>query len=84
MTEFLSPDQAGKLLGVSSHTVRNWIRKGRLAHIQTPGGYYRIPVEEIRRILTPVPAKGVAGDSVMEEMTVSDALLDRALPPALF
>lgn len=76
MTSFYTPNQAGKMLGVTGHTVRSWIIKGRVAHIRTPGGYYRIPRSEIERILTPIPAQGRVVDG--------DSSVGGALPPALF
>ena len=46
----LSPADAAKLLGVSYQTVKQWIYKKKIRSVRTPGGHYRIPASEIRRL----------------------------------
>jgi len=38
-------------LGVSAFAVWKWIRDGKIRAIKTPGGHYRIPMEEVDRLL---------------------------------
>jgi len=38
-------------LSVAPETVREWIRAGRIAVIQTPNHHYKIPASELFRIL---------------------------------
>ena len=40
-----------KRMGVSSETVRAWIRAGKLKAITTPTGRYRIPSSALARLL---------------------------------
>lgn len=45
---------ACKVLGVSYPTLKQWIYKGKIKTITTPGGHHRIPETEIDRLLPPV------------------------------
>jgi excisionase family DNA binding protein len=39
-------------MSVSDQTVRNWIAEGKIAGaIRTPGGHWRVPLSEVRRLL---------------------------------
>lgn len=46
-----TPREAAKILGVSYQVLKQWIYKGKLRTIKTPGGHHRIPQSEIDRIL---------------------------------
>ena len=45
-TEYLRLKQAAESFGVSTGSIRNWIRDGRLNAIFTPGGHRRIRKDE--------------------------------------
>jgi excisionase family DNA binding protein len=47
-----SINSAARLLGVHRHTLSSWIHAGRVVRIwrRTPGGYYMIPLTELRRL----------------------------------
>ena len=47
--ELLKPQQAAKLMSVSYPTLKQWIYKGKLQTVRTPGGHHRIPRAEIER-----------------------------------
>lgn len=48
MTETtLSTFEAGKILGVSPTTIRNWCQRGKIQHVMDTVGCYRIPESEI-------------------------------------
>ena len=49
----LKPVEVATMCGVTAATVVRWIRQGRIAAIQLPGGLYRIPSSEIPRIKRP-------------------------------
>ena len=61
----LSTGQAARYCYVSSGTILNWIRDGRIKAQRTPGGQYRITIAELRRFLL--------------ENQMSSALLDEEL-----
>jgi excisionase family DNA binding protein len=48
--ETIKPAEAAKALGVTSQTVRNYVREGRLDSVPTPGGHNRITVESLDRL----------------------------------
>ncbi len=48
--DLLRPSQAAEALGVSYPTVKQWIYRGRLLSITTPGGHHRIPRGEVDRL----------------------------------
>ena len=47
--ELLKPQDAAKLMSVSYPTLKQWIYKGKVHSIKTPGGHHRIPRSEIER-----------------------------------
>ena len=55
--ETIRPSDAAKQLGVTTQTVRNYVREGRLQSQPTPGGHNRITVESLDRLKagSPVP-----------------------------
>jgi molybdopterin-binding protein len=55
-----SPREAARMLGVSYPTIKQWIYKGRLHSRKTPGGHYRIPAEELDRLMPVKPEKKAA------------------------
>ncbi|MFB3920151.1 MAG: TOBE domain-containing protein [Terriglobia bacterium] len=42
---------AARLLGVSYPTLKQWIYRGRIRSVKTPGGHHRIPESEVNRLL---------------------------------
>jgi len=55
----LRPKEACRLLGVSYVTLRRWIKEGKIRAIQTPGGKYRIPESEVKRLLSGVETREI-------------------------
>lgn len=49
---------ACKVLGVSYPALKQWIYKGKIKTMKTPGGHHRIPATEIDRLLPAVPKQG--------------------------
>lgn len=43
------------VLGVSYPTLKQWIYKGKIKTVKTPGGHHRVPENEIDRLLPAVP-----------------------------
>lgn len=46
----LRPVEAARLLGVSTPTLKQWIYRGKIRSVRTPGGHHRIPRREIARL----------------------------------
>jgi excisionase family DNA binding protein len=58
---YFTTGEAAKHCGVQLNTIKNWIRNGQLAAIQTPGGHWRIPrdsflvfMEKFNTPITPI------------------------------
>ena len=51
--KFVSPREAGRLLGVETSTIYVWIRTGRLPAFKLPSGYFRIREADLQSFLTP-------------------------------
>jgi molybdopterin-binding protein len=49
---------ACKVLGVSYPALKQWIYKGKIKTMKTPGGHHRIPATEIDRLLPAVSQRG--------------------------
>jgi len=59
----ISPQIAAQRLGVTAHTIRNWIRNGRLRAVDIGTELrplYRIPAAAIDELLTPGRVTGKA------------------------
>jgi len=56
--KFYPVRHACKVLGVSYPALKQWIYKGKIKTIKTPGGHHRIPATEIDRLLPAVPERG--------------------------
>jgi putative resolvase len=50
MIEHLTLSKVSKILGVTTKTLRNWDRDGKIKTERTPGGHRRIPSSEIDRL----------------------------------
>jgi molybdopterin-binding protein len=51
MAELLSPREAALRLGISYPTMKQWLYRGKIKAVKTPGGHYRIPEEELDPLL---------------------------------
>ena len=55
----LPPREASRILGISYPTLKQWIYRGRIKTVKTPGGHHRVPESEIDRL---IPKKLGRGD----------------------
>jgi len=63
LSEYMTVQQAASILGVSSSTLRNWDRMGKLRALRHPFNGYRLYLRtDLERILKDV-AQGVIGDA---------------------
>ena len=51
MAELYTPRDAAERLGISYPTIKQWLYRGKLRAVKTPGGHYRIPEREIQALL---------------------------------
>ena len=47
----LSPREAALRLGISYPTMKQWLYRGKIKAMKTPGGHYRIPESELDTLL---------------------------------
>ena len=59
MQKLLPPREAANILGVSYPTLKQWIYRGKIKTVKTPGGHHRVPESEIDRLF---PTKLTRGD----------------------
>jgi len=48
--ELLRPQEAARMISVSYPTLKQWIYKGKIQSVITPGGHHRIPRSEVDRL----------------------------------
>lgn len=51
MAAVLSPRESALRLGISYPTMKQWIYRGKIKAVKTPGGHYRIPEAELDALL---------------------------------
>ena len=51
MSEIIKPSYIAKKLNVTTVTVRNWIKTGKLKGYRTPGGHYLILKNSFEKLL---------------------------------
>jgi len=81
MKQLLTPKEAGKLLGVSTKTIQRWDKSGLIKVVRTPNGRRRIPLSEIKRILSQSTnnRKAVIYARVSSQKQDNDGNLDRQI-----
>jgi len=57
--KLLAPREAANILGISYPTLKQWIYRGKIKSMKTPGGHHRVPESEIDRLF---PKKLQRGD----------------------
>ena len=83
----LTPRQAASLLGISYPTIKQWILRGSLPTVKTPGGHHRIAANALTRFQgqttdsdTPQTPRQISGRNqlvgVVTEVTI-DGLMAR-------
>ncbi len=71
--DLLTPKQAAKLIAVSYPTIKQWIYRGKIRSVRTPGGHHRIPRTEIQRLTSKAQIEG----SIRKKAAPLDAISGR-------
>jgi molybdopterin-binding protein len=53
MADLYTPRDAAERLGISYPTIKQWLYRGKLRAVKTPGGHYRIHESDIQALLHP-------------------------------
>lgn len=51
MATLITPREAAMRLGISYAAIKQWLYRGKLKAVKTPGGHYRIPESELDALL---------------------------------
>jgi len=51
LQKLLPPREAANILGISYPTLKQWIYRGKIKSVKTPGGHHRVPDSEIDRLI---------------------------------
>ena len=51
-SELLTPGEAAVELRTTAATVKRWLRDGRLPGVRTPGGEWRVAIDDLRGLHT--------------------------------
>lgn len=68
--KLFKPSEAAQMIRVSYPTLKQWIYRGKIRTIKTPGGHHRIPESEIRRWMNP-PAQAQGGGETLPLASIS-------------
>jgi molybdopterin-binding protein len=77
MTSLLSPREAALRLGISYPTVKQWLYRGKLKGVKTPGGHYRIPESELDSLLHQAKRPETPKRQMMRELSGRNQLVGR-------
>jgi molybdopterin-binding protein len=77
MGALLTPRDAAMRLGISYPAVKQWIYRGKLKAIKTPGGHYRIPESELDALLFKVKSPETPKRQMMRAVSGRNQLVGR-------
>ena len=73
----LTPREAALRLGISYPTVKQWLYRGKLKAVKTPGGHYRIPEAELDSLLHTVKQPETPKRQMMRNLSGRNQLVGR-------
>ena len=73
--ELLRPQDAARMISVSYPTLKQWIYKGKIQSVTTPGGHHRIPRSEIDRLSQVTQGSKRRRSSGLESISARNKLL---------
>jgi molybdopterin-binding protein len=73
----LTPREFAARMGISYPTVKQWLYRGTLRAIKTPGGHYRIPTEELDRHLHPHGGRATKHSGLRAHISGRNQLMGR-------
>ena len=73
--ELLRPQDAARMISVSYPTLKQWIYKGKIQSVTTPGGHHRIPRSEVDRLSTVARGPGRKRSGSLESISARNKLL---------
>ncbi|HTX42422.1 MAG TPA: helix-turn-helix transcriptional regulator [Acidobacteriaceae bacterium] len=77
MAGLLTPREAAMRLGISYPAIKQWIYRGKLKAIRTPGGHYRIPEAELDALLYKAKQPDTPARQMMRTVSGRNQLVGR-------
>ncbi len=75
----LSPREAALRLGISYPTIKQWLYRGKIKGIKTPGGHYRIPEAELDGFLSQAKRPETPKRQMMRSLSGRNQLVGRVV-----
>ncbi|MGC8549862.1 MAG: TOBE domain-containing protein [Acidobacteriaceae bacterium] len=79
MVAVLSPREAALRLGISYPTMKQWIYRGKIKSVKTPGGHYRIPEAELDGLLHKAKRPDTPKRQMMRNVSGRNQLVGRVV-----
>lgn len=79
MAAVLSPREAALRLGISYPTMKQWIYRGKIKSVKTPGGHYRIPEAELDGLLHKAKRPDTPKRQMMRSISGRNQLVGRVV-----
>jgi molybdopterin-binding protein len=77
MESLLTPREAALRLGISYPTIKQWLYRGKIKSIKTPGGHYRIPEAELDGFLHEADRPDTPKRQMMRRLSGRNQLVGR-------
>jgi molybdopterin-binding protein len=77
MTTLLTPREAALRLGISYPTIKQWLYRGKIKAVKTPGGHYRIPEAELDSLLHKAKSPDTPKRQMMRSLSGRNQLVGR-------
>ena len=79
MATVLSPREAALRLGISYPTMKQWVYRGKIKSVKTPGGHYRIPEAELDGLLHKAKRPDTPKRQMMRSISGRNQLVGRVV-----
>ncbi len=77
MESLLTPREAALRLGISYPTIKQWLYRGKIKSIKTPGGHYRIPEAALDGFLHEADEPDTSKRQMMRRLSGRNQLVGR-------
>jgi len=77
MESLLTPREAALRLGISYPTIKQWLYRGKIKSIKTPGGHYRIPEAALDGLLHEANEPDTSKRQMMRRLSGRNQLVGR-------
>jgi len=79
MADLYTPRDAAQRLGISYPTIKQWLYRGKLRAVKTPGGHYRIHERDIEAMLNPGSPSGIKQKKLTSSVSGRNQLVGKVV-----